>query len=47
MNVAKAKMAKLSPEERAKDFSEVELGFDEETAKKECEGCLRCDVKLE
>ena len=43
-----AKMPKLEPKDRIKDFSaEVELGFDEETAKKECERCLRCDVKLD
>ena len=35
-------------EERIKDFTaEVELGFDEKTAKKECARCLRCDVKLD
>jgi NADH-quinone oxidoreductase subunit F len=40
-----AEIPKLSPEERIKDFTaEVELGFDEETAKKECGRCLRCDV---
>jgi NADH-quinone oxidoreductase subunit F len=42
-----AAMPKLSPEERIKDFMEVELGFDEETAQKECARCLRCDVELE
>jgi NADH-quinone oxidoreductase subunit F len=47
IKLPKAKMPKVSPEERIKDFSEVELGFDEETARKECERCLRCDVKLE
>jgi len=40
-----AEIPKLDPEERIKDFTaEVELGFDEETARKECERCLRCDV---
>ncbi len=40
-----AEIPKLEPEDRIKDFAaEVELGFDEETAKKECERCLRCDV---
>jgi NADH-quinone oxidoreductase subunit F len=40
-----AEIPKLDPEERIKDFTaEVELGFDEETAKKECGRCLRCDV---
>ncbi|MBU0986808.1 MAG: pyridine nucleotide-disulfide oxidoreductase, partial [Proteobacteria bacterium] len=37
---------KLSPDERIKSFREVELGFDEETAQKECARCLRCDVKV-
>jgi len=40
-----AEIPKLDPEERIKDITaEVELGFDEETAKKECGRCLRCDV---
>jgi NADH-quinone oxidoreductase subunit F len=40
-----AEVPKLDPTERIKDFTaEVELGFDEETAKKECGRCLRCDV---
>ena len=42
-----AEMPKLSPEERIKDFTEVELGFDEETAKNECSRCLWCDVMEE
>ncbi|MGD2125335.1 MAG: NADH-quinone oxidoreductase subunit NuoF [Desulfobacteraceae bacterium] len=42
----RAEMPKVAPEERIKNFHEVELGFDEETARKECERCLRCDVKL-
>ena len=45
---AMAETPKLDPKERIKDFTaEVELGFDEETAKRECARCLRCDVKLE
>jgi NADH-quinone oxidoreductase subunit F len=44
---AGAKMPKLTPEERIKDFREVELGLDEKTARNECARCLRCDVKLE
>lgn len=44
---ARAEMPKLPAETRTKDFAEVELGFDEETAKRECSRCLRCDVKLE
>ncbi|MEW6666254.1 MAG: NADH-quinone oxidoreductase subunit NuoF [Thermodesulfobacteriota bacterium] len=44
---AKAEIPKLDPKERIKDFAaEVEIGFDEETAKRECARCLRCDVKL-
>lgn len=40
-----AEIPKLDPGERIKDFTaEVELGFDEETARKECARCLRCDV---
>ena len=40
-----AKIPKLDPKARINDFTaEVELGFDEETAKKECGRCLRCDV---
>jgi NADH-quinone oxidoreductase subunit F len=43
-----AEMPKLDPKERIEDFSaEVEIGFDEETARKECARCLRCDVKLD
>jgi NADPH-dependent glutamate synthase beta subunit-like oxidoreductase len=43
----RAEMPKLAPEERVRSFSEVELGFDEETARSECSRCLRCDVKAE
>jgi NADH-quinone oxidoreductase subunit F len=40
-----AEIPKLDPKERIKDFTaEVEVGFDEETARKECGRCLRCDV---
>ena len=43
---AMAEIPKLNPEERIKDpNAEVELGFDEEIARRECERCLRCDVK--
>ena len=42
----RAKMPMVSAEERVKSFAETELGYDEETAKKECARCLRCDVKL-
>jgi NADH-quinone oxidoreductase subunit F len=40
-----AEIPKLDPEDRIKDLNaEVELGFDEATAREECERCLRCDV---
>ena len=35
---------KLPPEERIKDFSEVELGFTEEEAQAEARRCLTCNV---
>ena len=45
---AMEQMPKLDPKERIKDSTaEVELGFDEETAKRECARCLRCDVNLD
>lgn len=42
-----ARSPKVSPRERIKDFREVELGFDSETIKEECTGCLRCDVRVD
>ncbi len=39
----RAEMPKLSIDAR-KDFAEVELGFDEKTAKNEAERCLNCTV---
>jgi NADH-quinone oxidoreductase subunit F len=42
----RAEMPKLTAEERLACFQEVELGYDEETARRECARCLRCDVKL-
>jgi NADPH-dependent glutamate synthase beta subunit-like oxidoreductase len=44
---SRALMPKLSPKKRINNFDEVELGFDEETARSECARCLRCDVKLD
>ncbi len=35
---------KLSPEQRKHSFEQVELGFDEETARLEARRCLRCDL---
>jgi NADH-quinone oxidoreductase subunit F len=42
-----ARAPKIAPKARIKDFREVEEGFDIETVKRECERCLRCDVKIE
>lgn len=42
-----AKNPELAPEVRRRDFAEVELGFDMETAMMEARRCIRCDVKLE
>jgi len=38
-------MPKLDPKERIRTFSEVALGYDEETAIKEAERCLQCKDK--
>jgi len=43
----RAKRPELSADERIKDFREVELGYDEKSARDECARCLRCDVKME
>ncbi|MBQ5591389.1 MAG: FAD-dependent oxidoreductase [Clostridia bacterium] len=40
--VSRAKMPQRSPEERRNDFNEVNLGFDEETARNEAKRCLEC-----
>ncbi len=40
--VSRAKMPHRSPEERRKDFNEVNLGFDAETAMAEAKRCLEC-----
>ncbi|MEW6215158.1 MAG: hypothetical protein AB1478_08160, partial [Nitrospirota bacterium] len=37
-------MPRLSPEDRRKNFKEVELGFTEEMAVKEARRCLRCEL---
>jgi NADPH-dependent glutamate synthase beta subunit-like oxidoreductase len=37
-------MPVASPEARAKDFSEIELGFSEKAAREEAKRCLRCDL---
>ncbi len=43
---AMAKSPRLSLEERLGSFKEVEQGLDEETARKEAQRCLRCDIRL-
>ncbi|HDG98134.1 MAG TPA: NADH-quinone oxidoreductase subunit NuoF [Desulfobacterales bacterium] len=42
----RAKMPMVEPDKRVQNFAEIELGYDEETAREECARCLRCDVKL-
>ncbi len=44
---AQERMPKLEPQQRVQNFVEVELGFDEEAARREASRCLRCDVKIE
>jgi NADH-quinone oxidoreductase subunit F len=41
------RVPKIAPQDRIRDFREVEQGFDINTVKRECARCLRCDVKLE
>lgn len=38
-------MPELPVNERGGNFHEIELGFDEETAREECKRCLRCDLE--
>ncbi len=38
-------LAEISVDERAGNFSEVELGLDEHTAREEAKRCLRCDLE--
>jgi NADH-quinone oxidoreductase subunit F len=42
-----AKMPELDPENRCRNFAEVELGYDRETALREACRCIRCDAELE
>ncbi|MEE8300127.1 MAG: FAD-dependent oxidoreductase [Desulfatiglandales bacterium] len=37
----------LPPSERRRDFKEVALGFDPESARKEASRCLQCDLRLQ
>ena len=39
---SRAKMPQRTPDERKHDFDEINLGFDEETAKAEAKRCLEC-----
>jgi NADH-quinone oxidoreductase subunit F len=41
----RAQMSSCSVSERKKDFREVEIGFDEETAVREARRCLRCELE--
>jgi hypothetical protein len=41
----RAKLAVEKPEERTRDFREVEKGFSEEEAWYEAKRCLRCDLE--
>jgi hypothetical protein len=38
-------MPTQAPEERVKNFAEIELGFSEEVAREEAKRCLRCDLE--
>ncbi|MGO9016704.1 MAG: NADH-quinone oxidoreductase subunit NuoF [Dissulfurispiraceae bacterium] len=44
MELERPEMPSLSPEERRKNFKEVDLGFTEEMAVKEARRCLRCEL---
>ncbi|MBI5188869.1 MAG: NADH-quinone oxidoreductase subunit NuoF [Nitrospirae bacterium] len=44
MELDRPEMPRLSPEDRRKNFKEVELGFTEEMAVKEARRCLRCEL---
>jgi NADH-quinone oxidoreductase subunit F len=43
----RAEMPTRDPDERARTYDEIELGFDEETAREEAKRCLRCDLEFE
>ncbi len=42
----RVRMPTAPPEERVKDFREIELGFTEEEAFEEAKRCLRCDLEV-
>ncbi|MFX1288544.1 MAG: FAD-dependent oxidoreductase, partial [Promethearchaeota archaeon] len=43
----RVQMPLLSSKERSSSFKEIELGYDETSALKEANRCLRCDLRLE
>jgi len=43
----RAEMPMLAVEKRVNNFTEVEFGYSEETAAKEADRCLRCDLRLQ
>ncbi len=43
----RAEMPVREPSVRARTYDEIELGFDEETARQEARRCLRCDLEYE
>jgi len=43
----RAEMPARDPAERARTCEEIELGFEEETAREEARRCLRCDLEFE
>lgn len=42
----RVEMRKLAPQERVKNFDEVELGYNEEEARQEARRCLTCHIGL-
>jgi NADPH-dependent glutamate synthase beta subunit-like oxidoreductase len=44
MTIRRPEMPLLGPERRRVTFQQVELGYDEATAKQEAKRCLRCDI---
>ena len=43
---SRCEVSMVDPEERIRDFSLAELGFDEAEARKEAERCLQCQLRL-
>ena len=46
LEISRQKTKKLKSEKRQKNFQEVELGFDKNSAIKEAKRCLRCDLEI-